>query len=93
MFIMGVICANIFFMMTEHEDQVDGWTTFIDVMNYIFAFIFTVEMIFKIYAMGRRAYFANGWNKFDFVIVMLTLVSMILVWCNVELPFDPTLLR
>ena len=63
MVIMGVILANVFFMMTEHKDQVDEWTLFLSVMNYIFACVFTVEMCLKQYAMGGRAYFANGWNR------------------------------
>ena len=93
MTIMAFIVANVFFMMTEFQGQPEGWTTALEVFNYIFAFVFTVEMIMKWYAMGSAAYFRNGWNKFDCAIVNLTLISLILSWASVELPFDPTLLR
>lgn len=93
MIIFGFIIANVFFMMTEHDGEPEGWTVFLAVMNYIFAFVFTVEMALKWFAMGRTAYFSNGWNRFDSAIVSLTLLSMLLDWCSVELPFDPTLLR
>ncbi|GMH69806.1 hypothetical protein TrST_g4693 [Triparma strigata] len=93
MLIMGFIIANIGFMMTEHKGQIEEWSLVLEIMNYIFAFVFTLEMILKWFAMGTTAYFSSGWNRFDFTIVMLTIVSLILDWCNVELPFDPTLLR
>ena len=93
MFIMGFIVVNTVFMMMEYKGQGDGWTLFLSVMNYIFAFVFTVEMVLKWFAMGTPAYFGNGWNKFDSIIVTMTLISMVLDWCSVELPFDPTLLR
>jgi len=91
--IMGFIILNTLFMMMEFKGQGDGWTLFLDVMNYIFAFIFTVEMFLKWFAMGTSAYFSNGWNRFDATIVTMTLISLVLDWCSVELPFDPTLLR
>ena len=93
MVIMAFIVANTIFMMMEFKGQSDEWTTFLSAMNYIFAFVFTVEMALKWYAMGSAAYYSNGWNKFDATIVTMTLVSIILDWCKVELPFDPTLLR
>ena len=37
-------------------------------MNYIFAFIFTVECVTKLLALGD-VYFDDSWNVFDFTIV------------------------
>ena len=93
MAIMGFIVANVFFMMTEFQGQPDEWTLTLEILNYIFAFVFALEMVLKWYALSTSAYFKNGWNKFDFTIVVLTVISLILGWANVSLPFDPTLLR
>jgi hypothetical protein len=46
-------------------------------INYIFAFIFTVEAVIKIIALSKT-YFLDGWNVFDFVIVVGTLLGVVL---------------
>ncbi|CAD7929325.1 unnamed protein product [Amoebophrya sp. A120] len=49
----------------------------LDVVNYIFATMFLVEAILKIYAY-RLWYFSDGWNVFDFSCVSATLLGIIL---------------
>jgi voltage-gated sodium channel type II alpha len=39
--------------------------------------IFTSEMLMKMFAL-RHHYFAEPWNLFDFVVVMLSLASLFL---------------
>lgn len=39
--------------------------------------IFTLEAIIKIVAL-RLAYFSDSWNKFDFTIVVLTLLILLM---------------
>lgn len=41
----------------------------LNVMNFIFAVTFTVEMLLKIFGMGFVGYFTNLWNCLDFFIV------------------------
>lgn len=41
----------------------------IEILNIFFASIFTLEAIFKIFAL-RKHYFEEGWNIFDFTIVL-----------------------
>ena len=48
-----------------------------EVLNYIFAGIFTVEAAIKLIAFGG-AYFNNGWNVFDFIIVIGTFIGILL---------------
>ena len=47
-------------------------------INYGFASIFTLEAVFKLYCLGIRDYFADGWNRFDIFIVLGTYVSLII---------------
>ena len=47
-----------------------------DLSNIVFTAIFTLEAIIKIYAM-KSAYFRDGWNTFDFGIVVITLIFTI----------------
>lgn len=46
-------------------------------LNYIFACIFIVEAVLKIIGLGFKTYFKDNWNKFDFTIVILTIVAEI----------------
>ena len=41
--------------------------------------IFTLEAIIKITAM-RSKYFKDGWNVYDFTVVVLTAVILLLTW-------------
>jgi hypothetical protein len=45
-------------------------------MNLFFVVFFTVEMILKITAYGWKYYWYVSWNKFDFVIVIMSLVAV-----------------
>ena len=48
-----------------------------EILNYIFAGIFTVEAIIKISAFGK-SYFWDGWNIFDFAIVSGTVIIILI---------------
>lgn len=50
----------------------------IEWVNMFFVVIFTLEAVFKIFAM-RAEYFKDGWNLFDFTVVILTIVILSLV--------------
>ena len=43
--------------------------------NYVFVAIFTIEAIMKLIGLGPSYYFYIDWNKFDFFIVILSIVS------------------
>lgn len=47
-----------------------------DVLNYIFTGIFALEAVIKIISEGKL-YFSDGWNKFDLVIVLGSLIGII----------------
>ena len=50
---------------------------FIEYGNFLFAFIFNVETILKIMALGV-SYFYESWNKFDFIIVIGTDIGILI---------------
>ena len=45
--------------------------------NYFFTAIFAIESFAKIAAMSPRFFFVDGWNIFDFFIVLLSLVELL----------------
>lgn len=76
-FIFGCIISNTI-VLTIHWYLIPPIiVTVVSILNYIFAAIFAIEAILKIIAL-QRAYFRDSWNKFDFVIVIATLIGLIL---------------
>jgi Ion transport protein len=46
--------------------------------NYFFTAAFTVEAIIKLIAYSPRGYFSQGWNIFDFTIVLISYITLII---------------
>lgn len=47
------------------------------VLDSIFTLLFLMEAIVKIGALGWREYWSDGWNRFDFILVLCALPSLI----------------
>jgi len=75
-FIMGCILANTLTMAMQHRSQSDAFTLFLSIADYFFCGIFTLEAVLKLGTFGWK-YFGEGWNRFDFVIVVSTDLSLI----------------
>ena len=66
----------------------DGVIALLEGLNYIVFFVFLFEMLLKIIANGftgsNGAYWNNGWNRLDFIIVMISIVDVAMTLLNVE---------
>ena len=49
-----------------------------DICSNVFNIIYTIEVIIKLIAYGR-GYFVDGWNNFDFTIVVVAWLGLIAV--------------
>ena len=78
--------------MCDHFQQNEAWTFALDNLNLSFIVIFTAEMLLKMFAL-RHHYFAEPWNLFDFVVVMLSLAGLFLSDLIEKYFVSPTLLR
>lgn len=72
--ILGLIVLNMIIMMAESEGQDKQVKKIFDILNIAFVIIFTIECLIKIFAL-RQYYFTNGWNLFDCVVVVLSIIS------------------
>ncbi|EPQ04075.1 Sodium channel protein type 11 subunit alpha [Myotis brandtii] len=93
-FIIIFILLNMISMMAESYEQSKTMKSILENLNLAFVVIFTIECLVKIFAL-RQYYFTNGWNLFDCLIVVISIVStMISLLENQEhIPFPPTLFR
>eukprot|EP00746_Dinoflagellata_sp_MGD_P070983 gnl/MRDRNA2_/MRDRNA2_28979_c0_seq1.p1 gnl/MRDRNA2_/MRDRNA2_28979_c0~~gnl/MRDRNA2_/MRDRNA2_28979_c0_seq1.p1 ORF type:complete len:1603 (-),score=314.70 gnl/MRDRNA2_/MRDRNA2_28979_c0_seq1:143-4951(-) len=77
-FIMCCIILNTVTMgMKIFPSPADEYKDTLKAFNYIFAFVFTSECVLKLYALQGN-YFKDSWNKFDFLCVMASLISLII---------------
>uniref|UniRef100_A0A8D3DTN6 Sodium channel protein n=1 Tax=Scophthalmus maximus TaxID=52904 RepID=A0A8D3DTN6_SCOMX len=90
--IMILICLNMVTMMVETDDQSAETEVVLYWVNFIFIVVFTVEFVLKLFAL-RHYYFTNGWNVFDVVVVILSIVGMFLADIIEKYFVSPTLFR
>mmetsp|Transcript_6417 Transcript_6417/g.22602 ORF Transcript_6417/g.22602 Transcript_6417/m.22602 type:complete len:1664 (+) Transcript_6417:339-5330(+) len=77
-FILSMILLNVFFMALTHANMTDAWVNALFIANTLFAAIFLMEAVLKLYALGYRDYFKDNWNRFDFTTVLLAIVGFII---------------
>ena len=77
-FIALAISANVLAMTIESYKRHRWQSSFDDVSNMFFALVFGAECIVKIMALRVRRYLADGWNKFDFFLVMISFLGYLL---------------
>uniref|UniRef100_A0AAQ4Q9G9 Sodium channel protein n=1 Tax=Gasterosteus aculeatus aculeatus TaxID=481459 RepID=A0AAQ4Q9G9_GASAC len=90
--IMILICLNMVTMMVETDDQSEETENVLYWVNFIFIVVFTTEFLLKLFAL-RHYYFTNGWNIFDVVVVILSIVGMFLADIIEKYFVSPTLFR
>ncbi|XP_034339966.1 sodium channel protein type 10 subunit alpha isoform X4 [Arvicanthis niloticus] len=92
--IMVLICLNMVTMMVETDDQSKEKTNVLGKINQFFVAVFTGECVMKMFAL-RQYYFTNGWNVFDFIVVILSIGSLVFsaILTSLENYFSPTLFR
>ncbi|XP_066490781.1 sodium channel protein type 2 subunit alpha-like isoform X4 [Tiliqua scincoides] len=90
--IMVLICLNMVTMMVETADQDESVDNILYWINLVFIILFTGEFVLKLIAL-RYYYFTIGWNIFDFVVVILSIVGMFLAKIIEEYFVSPTLFR
>ncbi|RHZ31300.1 hypothetical protein DYB37_010542, partial [Aphanomyces astaci] len=91
-FITLVILVNTGCMAVQGFGQSKATELTFNTLNTVFSVIFTLEATVKLTSFGR-VYFEDGWNRFDFVIVVFTLLSMMLQAVNINVGSTATVIR
>ncbi|XP_041700319.1 sodium channel protein type 2 subunit alpha [Coregonus clupeaformis] len=90
--IMILICLNMVTMMVETDDQTKDMANILYKINLVFIVMFTGECILKMISL-RQYYFTIGWNVFDFIVVILSIIGMFLSELIGKYIVSPTLFR
>lgn len=76
-FITTVIILNTVVMAMRHYQMPKDMEDFSEKINYVFTFVFNMEMILKLIGL-RKVYFLFTWNMFDMFIVFSSDIGIIL---------------
>jgi len=74
--IMGCIVLNTLTMCLEYYGAHPDYNKVLDGLDTFYIVVFTVEALIKITGLGWFQYIRNSWNKFDFFIVIVGIVSL-----------------
>ena len=73
---MSVIVLNTISMCMDYYGASETYLMVLEISNLVFVAIFTMEAVLKLIGHGPTFYFYIDWNKFDFAVVILSLVSL-----------------
>ncbi|XP_051983671.1 sodium channel protein type 4 subunit alpha-like [Xyrauchen texanus] len=90
--IMILIILNMITMMVETDKQSARMESILNNINLAFIVIFTTECLIKIFAL-RCYFFTISWNVFDFVVVILSIIGIVLADIIEKYFVSPTLFR
>ena len=71
-----MIVANTITMCMDYYNADETYLQVLEICNTVFLVIFTLEAILKLIGFGPTYYFYIDWNKFDFAVVILSLISL-----------------
>merc|ERR1711988_1388082 len=74
--IMAMIMLNVVVMAARVFDAPKAHHDTLVALNYVFIIIFAVEAVLKIIGLGPHEYFLRGWCRFDFTLVVLSILLM-----------------
>jgi vacuolar-type H+-ATPase subunit F/Vma7 len=74
--IMAAIVLNTICLAVVHYNQPELMTDVLNWLEYGFTAVFLLEAAVKLYGLGLTEYFSSGSNVFDFVITLLSFVSL-----------------
>ena len=75
-FIMALIIINMI-MLSLKQSREQSYDKAIEQINSIFLVIFCIEAFLKILSMGKN-YFYDSYNKFDFLVISITLLTLLI---------------
>merc|ERR1719145_35921 len=91
--IVILVFLNTCVLATEHHDQPLWLDDFQEYTNLFFVCLFTCEMLLKMYALGLSGYMVSLFNRFDFIVVISSILEFILVNQEIMPPLGMSVLR
>ncbi|GAX86028.1 hypothetical protein CEUSTIGMA_g13443.t1 [Chlamydomonas eustigma] len=75
---MCIIIANLLPLFMSYQGESDTWAAGLGVVNVVFTALYVIEMILKWISIGACAYFKDKWCLFDFLVVVVSVMGVII---------------
>eukprot|EP01064_Diplonema_japonicum_P002892 TRINITY_DN1187_c2_g1_i1.p1 TRINITY_DN1187_c2_g1~~TRINITY_DN1187_c2_g1_i1.p1 ORF type:complete len:1952 (+),score=341.45 TRINITY_DN1187_c2_g1_i1:184-6039(+) len=72
-----VIICNLLLLCTQHADESSVYKLTFSILNYIFVGIYVLECGAKMIGYGVAGYFKDPWNRFDFVVLGISITGLV----------------
>ena len=73
----SLVVANTAAMAFEHHGMSPASAAFLESLNFVFVVAFAAELLVKLAGLGLKEYFADTFNRFDFVIVLVGVAELL----------------
>eukprot|EP00854_Cymbomonas_tetramitiformis_P014253 gene14253-16855_t len=77
-FMFVVVCVSTVVMATVHEGQTERHTEILWYLEITFTIIFFLEAMVKVVGKGWTAYWVDSWNRFDFLVMLMSSCELVL---------------
>lgn len=74
-FVIICILANIVTMAMAYDTSPASYDAFLQDVNLFFSGVFFTECVLKLIAFGPSGYFFSSWNRFDFFVVLASILD------------------
>jgi hypothetical protein len=74
--LIAIIVNTVTLALDAHPSLPKTGLDILQILNYIFTAIFTIEVIFKIIGLGLFEYWKDHFNKFDMIIVIISITEL-----------------
>ena len=79
---LAIVAVNSLLIYAMYFPSLRG-VVWLEYLDMAFIFLFVLEAIYKIATNGVAGYFRDGWNRFDFVILLLSMPTLLVPFTEV----------
>ncbi|CAF0938668.1 unnamed protein product [Rotaria sordida] len=78
--VIVLVLMNTVVLATEYYGQPDWLTQTQEIANRLFVYLFSFEMLLKMYSLGITGYFVSNFNRFDCFVVIASIIEFVLIY-------------
>ncbi|CAF0765433.1 unnamed protein product [Adineta ricciae] len=88
-----LVLMNTVVLATEYYGQPPWLTETQEIANRVFVYLFSFEMLLKMYSLGITGYFVSNFNRFDCFVVIASIIEFVLIHFGVMPALGISVLR
>ncbi len=70
--------GNVVQMSLFYDDASEIYISKLELVNMVFSSIFLCEAVVKIFALSFKGYWFSHWNRFDFFVVIASIIDFVI---------------